>query len=142
MNIKNGLTIIVREKTKHNGDYKYLITSGAYSYTAYHTQKGFDFFLKSRNLKLQLVEERQTEELGKVQVFKTDNVIVEKSFWRMEEVPKNAIRFTGLSNGSLVDCYYLHTSNGSEVYRPNPNAKEVYKPMPIDEHIAFQRIYG
>ena len=60
----------------------------------------------------------------------------------MEEIPEDAIKFKGLSNGSLVDCYYIHTEKGSDIYKPNSNAKDVYKPLPLKEHIEFQRING
>lgn len=137
-----NLSIIVREKTKESNEYKFLIRDGAYSYEAYHTQNGFEFFLDSRNIDLELVEERYSDDYGKVQFYKSNSVIKDILFWILEEVPSNAIQFTGLSNGSLVDCYYLHTENGSEIYRQNLNAKEVYNPMPINEHIAFQRVNG
>jgi hypothetical protein len=65
-----------------------------------------------------------------------NKTIENKYFWALDELPSDAKQYTGLSNGSLVDCYYTEDC----IYRPNPNAKEVYNPLPISEHIAFMRI--
>ena len=55
----------------------------------------------------------------------------------MEEIPENAVKYTDLSNGSLVDCYYTSKNDIYTLYRPNPNAKEVYKPMGLKQHIEY-----
>lgn len=47
-----------------------------------------------------------------------------------------------LSNGSIVDCYYINNGKDVKFYRCNPNAKKFYKPLPLDEHIAYQKKYG
>ena len=79
-----------------------------------------------------------TAEHGKVQWFAAENIeIQEKLFWKMEEIPENAVKYTDLSNGSLVDCYYTNEDNIYTVYRPNSNAKEVYKPMELKQHIEY-----
>lgn len=140
--MSNNLQVIVYERPQEEHGYKYLIRKGFYSYDAYKTDEGFEFFLNSRNLELVFKEEFENEEKGIVKIYDVIGSVDERLFWSMEEIPEEAEVFTGLSNGSLVECYYLHTGNGSVIYRPNPNAKEVYKPLPIDEHIAFQSVYG
>lgn len=138
------ITITIMEKTKYDSDYKYLITRGAYSYCAFHTEKGFKSFLEIANINLDSVEPRtfESEENGKVNTYFLDTIIEEKSFWSHDELPKEAICFKGLCNGSYVDCYYQHTDNGSIIFRPNPNAKEIYNPLSLEEHLEFSRING
>ena len=79
-----------------------------------------------------------TADHGKVQWFVAENIeIQEKSFSKMEDIPENAVKYTDLSNGSLVDCYYTNENNIYTLYRPNPNAKEVYKPMELRQHTEY-----
>lgn len=47
-----------------------------------------------------------------------------------------------LSNGSIVDCYYVNDGKDVKFYRCNPNAKKFYKPLSLEEHIAYQKQYG
>lgn len=143
--MKNNLylTVVENPSSRLHGGYKYLITNSCTSYTAYRTDKGFQDFLTRCNIRMSEVKsETQTKEFGKVQTFDLIGEIDEKSFWSTSELPQNAIQYTDLSNGSLVDCYYVHTENGSVIYRPNPNAKDVYNPMPLNKHIEFQAING
>lgn len=149
MRTYENLTIFEYDKARNDhvqGGYKYLITShGLMPYTAFRTDKGFNDWLKRSNLTLEHIDTNkieQEDETITVKMYKANGTIKEFSFWNMEQVPTNAIQFKGFSNGSLVDCYYIHTENGSEIYRPNPNAKEVYKPLSINEHIEHQRVNG
>lgn len=144
-----NLTVYKYDKARNDsvqGGYKYLIQDYGFTpYAAYKTDKGFNDWLNRSNLKLEHIETNSLEidgELMTVDIYKAYGKIVDSLFWDMEQIPENAIKFKGLSNGSLVDCYYIHTENGSEIYRPNPNAKEVYKPLPIDKHIEFQKVNG
>lgn len=137
-----GLTIVEKPSEKYHGGYKYLITNSAYGYAAFKTDEGFKAFLKQTNLKKEFISERRTPECGLLQFYRLHGVIEEYLFWNLSELPQGVTRFTGLSNGSLVDCYYLHTENGSMIFRPNSNALEVYKPLPLAEHIAFMRLNG
>lgn len=144
-----NLTVYKYDKARNDGvqgGYKYLIQEyGFRPYTAYRTDKGFNDWLERSNLTLEHIETNSLEyedETSIVEIYKAHGTIKDSLFWDKEQLPENANQFKGLSNGSLVDCYYIHTENGSEVYRPNPNAKEVYRPLPINEHIEFQRVYG
>ena len=59
------------------------------------------------------------------------------SFMELSSVPKGARSFKALSNGAIVDCYFLNDGKTIHIYRPNPNAKDVYKPLGIRDHIDF-----
>lgn len=134
-----NLEITAYDKPRNNtvqGGYKYLISNKS----AFKTDKGFQDWLQRSNIKLQFIATRyakEGEENVKIHTYATEGIIEEKMFWKQEELPENAIQYKDLCNGSIVDCYYIHTENGSQIYKPNPNAKEVYKPLPIDEQIEF-----
>ena len=118
--------------------YKHILTKGPYAYTAFRTDKGLNDFIKRTGADFIKHNEVMTADHGKVQWFVAENIeIQEKLFWKMEEIPENAVKYTDLSNGSLVDCYYTNESNVYTQYRPNPNAKEVYKPMELKQHIEY-----
>jgi len=53
-----------------------------------------------------------------------------------------ATKFKCLSNGSIVDGYFLNDGQRVKIYRCNPNARDFYKPLSTQEHINFQRTYG
>ena len=119
-----------QEREKHNG-YKYLLTSGVTSWSAYRTDKGFEGFLKRGGLKLQ-----KDGTLNKQ--------IEDRYFWRLSEIPNldECISYQDLCNGGLVTCYCHATEDKVTIYRPNPNAKRVYNPLPLQAHIEYQRVYG
>ena len=59
------------------------------------------------------------------------------SFMKLSDIPNGAKPFKALSNGSIVDCYFLNDGKTIHIYRPNPNAKNVYKPLDTKDHIDF-----
>lgn len=118
--------------------YRHILTKDVYSYTAFRTDKGLNDFIKRTGTDFIKQNEVMTADHGKVQCFVAENIeIQEKSFWNMEDIPNDAVKYTDLSNGSLVDCYYTRENETYTVYRPNPNAKEVYKPMGLKQHIEY-----
>ena len=118
--------------------YRHILTKGAYAYTAFRTDKGLNDFMKRTGVDFIKHNEVMTADHGKVQWFAAENIeIQEKLFRTMGEIPENAVKYTDLSNGSLVDCYYTNENNIYTVYRPNCNAKEVYKPMELKQHIEY-----
>ena len=120
--------------------YRHILIKGVHSYTAFRTDKGLNDFIKRTGANFTKRNEVMTAEHGKVQSFFAENIeIQEKSFGKMEDIPENAVKYTDLSNGSLVDCYYTNENNVYTQYRPNPNAKEVYKPMELKQHIEYMR---
>ena len=118
--------------------YKHILTKGAYAHTAFRTDKGLNDFIKRTGIDFVKQNEVMTADHGKVQWFAAENIeIQEKLFWKMEDIPENAVKYTDLSNGSLVDCYYTNENDVYTQYRPNCNAKEVYKPMGLKQHIEY-----
>lgn len=55
---------------------------------------------------------------------------------------QKATKFKCLSNGSIVDGYFLNDGQRIKIYRCNPNARDFYKPLTTEEHINFQKTYG
>ena len=86
------------------------------------------------------------DEENEIKIYKTNYAILDARvpFWRLEDLPKNAIKFKALSNGEIVDCYFkkFKRTKTIYIYRPNPNAKEIYNPLPLQEHRAFKLLYG
>ena len=77
------------------------------------------------------------EEEENMTLYDTNIFYKSEGFWNMEQVPKNATKIKGLSNGSIVNCYFTNIDNVLTVYRPNPNNKDIYKPLPLKEHIEY-----
>lgn len=50
--------------------------------------------------------------------------------------------FLSLSNGSIVENYFVSTDTEVRIYRCNPNAHDFYKPLSLREHIQFSKDYG
>lgn len=72
---------------------------------------------------------------GKVIMFKCLNNFYNPLFWNLSELPEGCKKVKALSNGSVVDCYFLKNGLDIIIYRPNPNAANVYNPMELDERI-------
>ena len=100
-------------------------------------------FLKLAGLHINLEEETNCEQGG---IYKRWSIDCEldnhNSFKDVKQLPKRAVPFTGLSNGSLVTCYLYNDGTTLHIYRPNPNYKEVYKPLSLEEHIAHCKENG
>ena len=69
--------------------------------------------------------------------YETSTIYKSVYFWDKESLPSNALHIKGLSNGSIVDCYFTNIDDVLTVYRPNPNNKDIYKPLPLKEHIEY-----
>ncbi len=65
-------------------------------------------------------------------------------FWNKKQLPRGAKKMKALSNGSLVDCYFVKDKQNKtiEIFRPNPNAKKVYHPLSLKKHIKHEKKYG
>lgn len=50
--------------------------------------------------------------------------------------------FLSLSNGHIVENYFVSTDEEVRIYRCNPNAKDFYKPLSLNEQIAFSKEKG
>lgn len=93
-----------------------------------------DSLCKTLGVKYELVKETENWK-----EFKTNTMYQSMSFRKIEDIPKGAKKIKGLSNGSIVDCYYINESSVLTVFRPNPNDEDIYKPMDIEEHLDYQR---
>ena len=67
---------------------------------------------------------------------------IRQAFSISQENLAKATKFKFLSNGSLVDGYFLNDGQRIKIYRCNPNARDFYKPLSTEERINFQRKYG
>ena len=105
-------------------------------------------FLDFAGLEIELEEEKQwffNPKCGKWRKYSVNRKLDDShggGFWSLSEIPENAKKIKGHSNGSIVDCYILNDGETLHIYRPNPNAKEVYKPLPLNEHIKYIRENG
>lgn len=63
-------------------------------------------------------------------------------FYNRDELPDDAKPIKALSNGSIVDCYFINDGTTIHIYRPNPNAKNVYKPLSLADHIEHCKTHG
>lgn len=133
------ITIHLDGKTVGIG-YKYVVTRGAQSWTAFRTDDGFRRFMKLYGLKINpaMTEYRDGGAQGRgrwINCTCFDKKINDDLyFWHREEVPAEAKAVVGMCNGSYVTCYVLNHGDSVDFYRPNPNAKEVYDPRTIEEH--------
>jgi hypothetical protein len=132
--LKENLYCAVTEREVGCG-YHYCITAGAYSETAYRTEKGYLNYLERTKLESELIDTYISKEKGKTEIYRLHGKYQEKSFWNMEEIPEGANKFVGLSNGSYVDCYYADVDGIRTIFKPNPNAKEVYKPYNYQSYV-------
>lgn len=142
--IKNNISVGVTEDEIGCG-YHFVVTHEGLSWTAFRTANGFKEFIKRNNLKFKFIQGGNNHKMGgwyKYYVCISEGEIIENSFWNLDDIPQNAIKYKNLSNGSLVDCYYWNINNNTYDYRPNPNAKEVYKPLKIEEHIKYMSVNG
>ena len=135
------LTAIEEDPKYNDYGYKYNIGYlGCGLKTAYRTDSGFKHFLKVYNIKIDYIEEKElmNGSIIKVYHFKPFKLDESNYFWNIEEI-EGYTPFIGLCNGSYVINYYKHTSKGTIIKRPNPNAKNVYNELDYHE---MMKIYG
>lgn len=127
---------IIYTETEQDCGYHYIIQQNCQSFSAYKTKKWFDDFIERHNIELTISDQYKDKYNKQVIIYKSDRTINNSYFTAISQVPTDAIKYTDLCNGSLVDCYYTHDA----IYRPNPNCKNIYIPLEIKEHIAFRNI--
>ena len=113
-------------------------------YTAYRTVAGLKYFMQNYGLVIDKstvqMDDRRAIGRGRMMYFSfLPKQIIDVYFWAQEDVPKDAVRFVGLENGSYVNLYALDEGDTVRIYRPNPNAKSVYIPY---EYEACMRLFG
>lgn len=125
---------------------KYIIHNGMWYFAEFDTKEQLDSFADMMGFSYELVEEREdVEGHGMWRRYSMSHEIVDPcngGFSKVEQLPAGAKAFKGLSNGSIVDCYFLNDGERIHIYRPNPNCKDIYQPLSIEEHIAYVKAHG
>ena len=110
--------------------YYYCITAGAgIGLEAFRTEEEFNAYLQRTGLTVEFRSEFESKECGHTELYSLIGCYHDALFWSMNEIPEDAQKFIGLSNGSYVNCFYADVDGIRTIFRPNPNAKEVYKPV-------------
>ena len=136
--MKNYITIV--EKTSKRFRSHVIIYNGFYHFAEMHTIEQLEKFSNMLGFTYTLEEVSQSEEHGKYRRYSISRTIDDRcggGFWKLSDIPDDAKPFKALSNGYIVDCYFLNDGETIHIYRPNPNAKEVYKPLSLKDHINF-----
>lgn len=136
--MKNYITIV--EKTSKRFRSHVIIYNGFYHFAEMHTIEQLEKFSNMLGFTYTLEEVSQSEEHGKYRRYSISRTIDDRcggGFWKLSDIPDDVKPFKALSNGSIVDCYFLNDGETIHIYRPNPNAKEVYKPLSLEDHIDF-----
>ena len=135
------LITIVKNLKEHNEKFKYqdrrseiIIHYGMWHFSSCKTIEQLNKFTKVLGIEYFLHEEKDN-----MKVYITNTVVKEKLFWELKELPSDVKKIKGLSNGSIVDCYFNKKENVLNVYRPNPNAKNVYKKMDFKKELEYRK---
>lgn len=148
--MKGNKVYLVKNTLEHQGHFRsHIIIMKDYMFylAEFNNMDQFNFFLDTLGIKFILDEIRDEGTEKELKIGYLDYLIQDDfvgGFWDLSNLPKNRKPIKGLSNGSIVTCYFSKDSRSKKItwYRPNPNAKNVYKPLEIEEHIAHQKIYG
>jgi len=136
--MKNYITIV--GKTSKNLRSHVIIHNGFHYFAEMDTAEQLERFSKMLGFTYKLEEVSKSEQHGEYRRFSMSHTIEDRcggGFWKLSDIPENAKPFKALSNGSIVDCFFLNNGETIHIYRPNPNAKEVYKPLALKERIKF-----
>ena len=117
---------------------KIIIHDGGWHFSRMDTREQLQDFC--RLLGIEITEKINDD--GLLSYYRTNTTLLDMSnltFWDLSDVPTNATKIKGLSNGAIVDCYFLRNGNDLTIYRPNPNAKNVYKKMEFEKEMEFRR---
>lgn len=97
-------------------------------------------FLQLTGITITKTEERKMQNGGLFERYDIDYELDNHGhFSNLDQIPDGAKKIKGLSNGSIVDCYFTTNNKVLKVYRPNPNCDKVYKKMPLDEELEYRR---
>lgn len=133
----------IHEKREHDicSDV-FITTKDGEIYKDYLSKDKLDEWLELSNLRL-IFKETTTgiaEDNGEMTISKYEakGIIQEVDFWDISEVPADNISCRGRVNGSIEDCYSVHTQSGSKLYKPHPDTIETQSFL--DEHIQIIKI--
>lgn len=141
--------VYVYNKTTNKQPYKVVILNHKncmFHIASFKTVEQFKKFVELFNIKLNYIETINPNSEGEIKHYKTNYTIKDDTtyFWEFPKQTRNMKKIKALSNGLIVDCYIKRDNRSKTItiLRPNPNATKVYNPFTIDEHIAYQELYG
>jgi hypothetical protein len=119
-----------------------IIHDGSYYFAEFHDMEQLKRFSEMLGFSYKLTKEENTflGEKNKYCEYEIDREIISPcngGFGKLSDLPDGVKPFKALSNGRIVDCFFLNDGEKITIYRPNPNAKDIYKPLSVDEHINF-----
>lgn len=140
--MKNNNIMTIVEKTSDQIRSHIIIYQNGpfgYHFAEMNTIEQLEKFSKMLGFSYTLEEVSHSEKHGEYKKCRLTHSIDDntRNFWELSDVPTGAKPFKALSNGSIVDCYFLNDGETIHIYRPNPNAKNVYKPLSLKNHIEF-----
>jgi hypothetical protein len=143
--LTNNLVVFREDR---QGKEQYPIFVGHYGtcgvFAGFSTLEQYQHYIKEYNIDIDYFSKRTNSNPidGITEIFRCMNDFYTVLFWNINDLPQNCKKIKALSNGSIVDCYYLKNGKDIIMFRPNPNAKELYKPLPIKEHIEHSNKFG
>lgn len=103
----------------------FTVKSETEGYTAsFSTEQDFHDWLQQHNLQIKKKRSAHEYELDHVQeayLYELAGAIEIAYFKKPGDVPKKAMFIQSLQCSGVYNCFYMHTSFGSRVYRPEKN---------------------
>lgn len=131
----------VNRTTKHH-KYPIIIHRDQWYFYSCDTMRQLDQLARTLGFSYTLEMETKSPHFGVFRRYSLDRDFRDDHFNSLQQLPPDAKPIKALSNGSIVTCYFTNDGQTITVYRPNPNCKDIYDPLPIDQHIAWTRLYG
>lgn len=137
----NNIMTIVEKTSEQIRSHIIIYENGPFGYhfAEMNTTEQLERFSKMLGFSYTLEDTSHSEKHGEYKKYRLTHKIenTARGFWKLSDIPAGAKPFKALSNGSMVDCYFLNDGETIHIYRPNPNAKDVYKPLSLKDHIKF-----
>ena len=148
--MKGNKVYIVKDVLGNNGRFRskiIIMRDYQFYFAEFDNHNQFNTFLDTLGIDFIMDEIHNQDTTDELIIGHLSHKIIDDyagGFWQLYQLPKKRTLIKGLSNGSIVDCYFSKDNRKKEVkwYRPNPNAKNVYVPLSTEDHIAHQKIYG
>ncbi|WP_422404507.1 hypothetical protein [Mammaliicoccus sp. JADD-157] len=111
------------EKFKKHNKYKYEIESGIgfFNFASFYNENQFNNFCEKLGIDYNYINENEYTVF-----YENDILIQDNSFCSLDEIPNDCEKIMALSNGAIVECYFINKDNILKFYRPNPNYKDIY----------------
>lgn len=139
----NNIMTIVEKTSEQIRSHIIIYRNGSlgYHFAEMNTIEQLESFSKMLGFFYTLEDVSHSAKHGEYKKYRLSHKIDDNTgyFWKLSDIPTGAKPFKALSNGSIVDCYFLNDGETIYIYRPNPNAKDVYKPLSLKEHIDFTK---